>query len=363
MLGGSLESSIQASAPGKIILCGEHAVLAGTQALVLSTAQYTTATLRSTDSEEIELCFSQQQWSYRCPLKEIAPKAQAINERWKLSIQNKNLFSLEHPCEWIVSLLAYFRWEEISGLHLELTSQLPLGSGMGSSAAAISASLCALSKYVARMQTTSAIRPLKATDQSYYSPMQAWGIARQLECLCHGQSSGIDLVASLFGGCHSFQQEKFNSLKISSLKNFYWFYSGKPVSSTKECVQWSQKQLINHPEWLDQISLIAANYKKALIANHFNDLIEATRASHRWLKQLSVVPEFLNSIIDLIEKLGGAAKVSGAGSLEGQAAGVILVVADSKIIEYLRSSMGIDLLPLRLSDQGAWSQVPHEQST
>jgi hypothetical protein len=49
------------------------------------------------------------------------------------------------------------------------------------------------------------------------------------------------------------------------------------------------------------------------------------RDYQRCLEELGVVPEPIRETIRQVESLGGAAKISGAGSLSGAAAGCLLV--------------------------------------
>ena len=55
--------------------------------------------------------------------------------------------------------------------------------------------------------------------------------------------------------------------------------------------------------------------------NEQSKLYESIRANHRLLDQIGVVPERVGQFIREIESHGGAAKICGAGSVDGEAAG------------------------------------------
>jgi mevalonate kinase len=75
-------------------------------------------------------------------------------------------------------------------------------------------------------------------------------------------------------------------------------------------------------------------------------LQQAVRDNHRLLATIGVVPEKVRSFVDEVEKAGGAAKVCGAGAVAGDAAGVMMVVADRPPRD-LCARFGFTLEPVR----------------
>ncbi len=103
---------VVASAPGKVVLFGEHAVVYGHPAIAASIAQRTTVTLRTTEEPGVHI-----------------GRARVDFER--------------HPH--LATMIAHL-WDETAspGLDLSVTSDVPRGAGLGSSAAFAVASAVAL---------------------------------------------------------------------------------------------------------------------------------------------------------------------------------------------------------------------------
>ena len=77
-----------------------------------------------------------------------------------------------------------------------------------------------------------------------------------------------------------------------------------------------------------------------------DQLRENIRANHQLLKRIGVVPNQVSQFISEIESLGGAAKICGSGSVEGDAGGVVLVLADEMPSE-ICDKFGFKVSPLR----------------
>jgi len=143
------------SAPGKIILCGEHSVVYGQPALAVPvsslraharvepTAPGTGCTIRAMDLGQT------------LPLRAL---------------------SREQPLGLIVMLVLEALQAPEPDLELNLTSDLPVGGGMGSSAAAAAAAIQALGSALGRE----------------FTPAEVSAMTYEVEKLHHGTPSGID---------------------------------------------------------------------------------------------------------------------------------------------------------------------------
>ena len=91
-----------------------------------------------------------------------------------------------------------------------------------------------------------------------------------------------------------------------------------------------------------------------MVAGESLELRESIRENHRLLVEIGVVPEQVSAFVREIEQAGGAAKICGAGSVVGDAAGVLLVLADEapvalcKKYGYVVSTLRGDPLGTRL---------------
>ena len=164
--------AISASAPGSIMLIGEHAVIHGHPAIVAAIEQRVTVTASSLDSRVIQI-FSE------------------IADPVELPLDG---FELAGPMRFVLAALAAFRSGLKDGLRLDIKSQINPTLGLGSSAAITVAVLGLLGKI------TAPEHPALDTRRAELHAM-ALKIIRQLQR--HG--SGADLAASLYGGCLSYQ--------------------------------------------------------------------------------------------------------------------------------------------------------------
>jgi mevalonate kinase len=177
------------------MLMGEHAVLYGHPALILSLEKRVTAELSLLSSEGIELITPFGELSFKSDLpKAPYPKAH----------------------EYLLHTLV--RWSKIqplpSGFSLKLTSDFEPGIGLGSSTAAVVATLKVLN-----LQTKS---PLE--EQAIFQ--LALSVIRDLQ----GAASGADIAASLYEGCLFYQSEQ--ATRLRNMPVIEWKFSGKKVPTS-----------------------------------------------------------------------------------------------------------------------------------
>ncbi|MCV6593508.1 MAG: hypothetical protein OIF48_11185 [Silicimonas sp.] len=150
---------IRASAPGSIMITGEHAVVYGHRAMVAAIEQRVQVSLAPRSDRRIRIS------------SEIAPPLEA------------SLDGLAEggPYRFVLAALALWQDRLPTGFDLEITSQIDPTLGLGSSAAVTIACLAALAAHAGDSADLHA---------------QAHGIILQIQ----GRGSGADLAASLKGG-------------------------------------------------------------------------------------------------------------------------------------------------------------------
>lgn len=312
-------SSWTARAPGKIIFSGEHAVLYGAPALALAVNRH--ATVRATSSGD-------QSWKVSLPGlgerrlegSELARVADVVDQRYADFTSGKLPITevLTHPTELILYALSMLIRDHglrnPDGLHLALESSIPLGGGMGSSAAVI---LCALA----------AAGPALGIE---LSRDQLYPLALRAERIQHGQSSGLDPYVCLHGGLVRFRHKEPTRLETPAGLRFTLVFTGKPDSGTGECVESVRQHWGKHSIWGDFAGVTLA-VEKALLGGSAGALKAAVRVNHRLLNSIGVVPAPVARFIREIEARNGAAKVCGAGAVRGNAGGIVLVLVDGAI--------------------------------
>lgn len=332
-----LENS--SSAPAKIILCGEHAVLHGAKAIVQSIDHHTVAKVCRQENRVVQISSPSHAWYREWALDQAIEEAALIQARLDQCLLLGEPFLLEHPCDWLAVLCAELGLS--CGVRVQIQSEAQLGAGMGSSSAAIAATLSALLKLENRI----------------VSFELAWQLARKVEACCHGASSGLDLAASMHGGCLVFQNGSFKQIKDANLECLYWYSSGTPAQTTAECVRWTRQLLSSNPSLVQKAIDISEQFEVALSASSPDSLKDVIAMSSNWLTQIGVVPQRVQEQIYAIRHIGGSAKICGAGALNGEGGGVVLVYAKPNMLGQISLCIGKELTPLKGSSYGSWKNI------
>ncbi len=194
------------------------------------------------------------------------------------------------------------------GLRVTLTSELPIGSGMGASAAVSAAVL----------HGTAAL----LGEHPDVDTLCRWTSA--VERLQHGRSSGVDPFVVTHGGFMRFQQGRAEMLPVPR-RPVTLVLTGKPASSTGECVAHVARHVpAADPIWA-QFEQITAQLQTALEEDDESAVQACVRANHRLLCRIGVVPATVHAFIAAVEEQGGAAKICGAGAVQGESGGVVAV--------------------------------------
>jgi mevalonate kinase len=327
--------SSSAQAPGKIILSGEHAVVYGNPALVMAVNRYAQVNLTPASNVVVQLG--------DLPDQSFAPQSLAghkaeLDARYQRYLDGTLSIAEVAPDPQI--LLAYtaacfFESADLPpvGFRLTINSDIPLGCGMGSSAAVILATLQALAHQ-------------SGCD---WTKDQFLNLALQCENLQHGQSSGVDPYTCLHGGLIKFQSGKAETLNASP-PTLHLVHTGKPDASTGECVKSVQDAFSDSAIW-HQFEAVTEYIEDGLLRRDPVTLTTGFRQNHQLLQTIGVVPDPVADFVSGIERLGGAAKICGAGSVRGAKAGMLLVYGVEPPPELIEAA-GYTLLPIGLDREG-----------
>jgi len=195
------------------------------------------------------------------------------------------------------------RWclEELGvkkGVKIKIKSEIPVGCGLGSSAALATGIVWGMMK-----DNSEGIRNK---------------IVKRAEDFMHGKSSGVDQAIVREGGVLRFQKDRgFEVFKVpntTEVRNPWTFIlvdSGKPVETTGEMVKMVAKG--SYEEEFKRMANIVENFKPELI-----------RENQRLLEKIGVVGERARKMVRKIEKVGGVAKICGGGGVK-EGSGALLV--------------------------------------
>lgn len=305
-------------APGKLILSGEHAVVYGLPALAMAIDRFVTATV--TPEVEPQVSFDLADLSHRSHLSFQALKhlKNRIKDKYHRFIRGD--FSirdvLQKPFELAQFALSLMTERtEITmpqGMKVHLQSDIPMGCGMGSSAATILSVMQAIAMHL----------------QIPLSEERLYKMALEAENMQHGQSSGLDLRIALYGGCIYMHGDQIESRAIPNMP-LYLVNTGTPSSSTGQCVE-KVAPLFKGQDLCDEFKAITQAMDRALKQQSLKEMQQSIRDNHRLLVRIGVVPERVQQFISAIEAEGAAGKICGAGAIQGNKAGIVLVATSDK---------------------------------
>lgn len=258
----------------------------------------------------------------------------------KVTVTVENPLEISNPPhKSLTKLLAIFSSEtsrnmdELQALRFHITGSLPRKAGLGSSASYAHALFKALSQYYALS----------------LSPEALFSLVQESEKIFHGTPSGVDAAVTTSGkflrfqknADGTFEKEALSEAAEHTLRNAHIFavYSGPAAESTKEMVGNVGKLLTQSPEKhrvLEKIGTITASFLESLENRIFP--LESIKENHRLLTELAVVSPFAQKIIQEIESIGGAAKITGAGGMKKGSGYLLAAHSDPKeLAAFLRT--------------------------
>jgi mevalonate kinase len=329
-----------AIAPGKLILSGEHAVVYGRPALAMAIDRCAQSVIAPGVGERVSFKLLDLQQSDSFTLRALNELKIRLARNYQLFLEGRLGIRevLHKPIELFefafITLLDGLHLKFGEGIDIQTRSNIPIGCGMGSSAATVLSMLRAIGHYF-RVE----FRP----DWFLKYSMEA-------EKLQHGFPSGVDSYISLHGGCALFREGKAASIPLPRLR-LYLVNTGTPAATTGECVVEVKKRFAKDPIWND-FEAVTLQLEKALRENDRDAVRRMIAENHRLLDRIGVVPERVRRFIADVEARDGVAKICGAGSVIGDNGGMVLVVSETPPIELCRQ-YGYELLTVRGDPLGA----------
>ncbi len=302
------DNVVVVSVPAKIHLLGEHAVVYGKPALLTTVDRRITVTIQP-----------------------------------RHSVSSTRMTDIFEPI-----LKKELGLKEIPSYKLEISSNIPIGCGLGSSAAISVAYFGAMLLFLGQHWDLGKINAL----------------AYKAEKVFHGNPSGGDNATVCFGGLVWFQKVNADKKIIKQLpfsipenlsKNFVLINTGKPVESTGEMVGGVRLLSEEKPEVVEKFLTQQEHVTKELLNVIKNgdekNFIRIIKEGEKNLERIGVVSAFVSSIIREIENAGGAAKISGGGG-KTKGTGMLLAyhknpdvikkIAEEKKLSYFQIKLGVE---------------------
>ncbi len=308
----------RASAPGKVILFGEHAVVYGKPAIAVPVAGIRAwVTVESSPGEVLIRAYDLDR---EFPLRE-APD--------------------DDPLRLVIELvLNRLKLERTGGFTVTIQSEIPIARGFGSGAAV----------------STAIVRALAAYFGQNLNPEEISAIVYEVEKIYHGTPSGIDNTVIAYEMPVFFVKgQKPAPFKVG--RSLTLLIGDTGISSpTRDVVLWVRKRWeedkAKYEEIFNRIGEIAVAGKEAIEKGNLMRIGELMDENHRLLVEMGVSSPELDRLVEAARKAGAlGAKLSGAG-WGGNMIALVEEEATAKVYEALHKAGAAMVLR---------SQVPETQ--
>ncbi|MFC1711017.1 mevalonate kinase [Patescibacteria group bacterium] len=329
--------SIKVSAPGKIHISGEHSVVYGQPALLAAINKRVFIKINKRKDKLIKLEDKKLKTVDLLSFSQIRQFSFMNKKAWK---SNDSFALLKVGINKIYGALEK---KPMSGFDLIINSQIPIGSGLGSSAALS----CAL---------TAAIFLFEGESLDLNSVNN---IAFEIEKLQHGNPSGGDNTISCFGGFLKFIKKEnifeFSKLKCKKkLLNFLLVNSGKPMESTGEMVEmvFNKSESFKTKKIINDLGKLTKKIIKNLESNDFKSFKILISENEKLLEKLDVVGKKAKIIIAKIFKQNSAAKICGAGGVKTGSGMILAYSLQPEKLREMLTNNNLSFINIKLGSQG-----------
>lgn len=276
-------NTVEFSAPGKIILFGEHAVVYKHPAIAAAIDLRAISSI-SASSEQISIL----------SVPDLFPK-----KLFDLNLTPlpENLTALKFVIDSLLEVT-----ESSKNPTIEISSQIPLSAGLGSSAAVSVSLIAGFSKFLGMDIDLHEINKL----------------AYETEKIIHSFPSGIDNTISTYGGGILYENGVMKELSFQLSSNYIVIINSLIPRNTKDLVESVRKKYEKNPSAVQgifhNIHNIVIDAEKALKAGDLAQIGELMSSNHQLLRDLGVSHRTLDEIVKILdEKRALGSKLTGAG--------------------------------------------------
>ena len=283
-----------ASAPGKVILFGEHFVVYGVKAILCSINKRVTVTAEKTNERKI-----------------------SINSKiGKLVLEpDKSILEINSPLKPFYYLASKAIENQNTGIQIQIDSEIPLGVGLGSSSACCVAGAAAIFKLFGEI-----------------SKKKILELAIEAEKTIFENTSGADCTVCVYGGIMEYDKKQ-GFKKIEDEPNFQLVIANSNIEhSTESMVSEVKAFTIKNKEefskLLDQELELVEDVLKLLKENNTIKLGEKINQNQKYLETIGISNNQLRKMIEIGQKTSFGAKITGSGG-----GGCIFAITDESNLE------------------------------
>ena len=269
----------KASAPGKVILFGEHFVVYGIKSILCSINKRVTVTAEKTKERKILI----------------------ESEIGKLVLEpNESISKINSPLKPFYYLANRALKEENEGLKIQIESEIPLGAGLGSSSACCVAGAAAIFNLFGKI-----------------SKKEILELAIEAEKTIYQNTSGADCTVSTYGGLMEY--DKNNGFrKIEDEPNFQLVIANSDIEHSTESMVSKVKEFENQNkdkfyELSSLESKLVNDVLKLIKENKIKEIGEKVNLNQKFLEEIGISNEKLEDMIKIGQTLSYGAKITGSG--------------------------------------------------
>ena len=285
----------KASAPGKVILFGEHFVVYGVKAILCAIDKRITVTAEKTEGGKISI---------------------QSNIGNLESDPGKPVSEINSPLKPFYYLADKMLKNENIGIKIIVESDIPLGVGLGSSSACCVAGAAAISRLFRKT-----------------SNEEILALAIEAEKTIFENTSGADCTVCTYGGIMEYDKEN-GFHKIESKPNFHLVIANSNIEHSTESVvgevrQFKEKDEIEFSSLCKKESKLVEEVLEILTENNVEKLGTKVRENQEYLETIGVSNDKLREMIQVGQTKSFGAKITGAGG-----GGCIYALTDESNLEH-----------------------------
>jgi mevalonate kinase len=284
----------KASAPGKVILFGEHFVVYGVKAILCAINKRITVTAEKIDGGKISI-------QSNIGNLELEP--------------GKSISEINSPLKPFYYLADKMLKNENTGIKIIVESDIPLGVGLGSSSACCVAGAAAISRLFRKT-----------------SNEEILVLAIEAEKTIFKNTSGADCTVCTYGGIMEYDKEN-GFHKIESKPNFHLVIANSNIEHFTESVvgevrQFKEKNEIEFTSLCKKESKLIEEVLELLIENNIEKLGTKIKENQEYLETIGISNDKLREMIQIGQTESFGAKITGAGG-----GGCIYALTDESNLE------------------------------
>ena len=284
----------KASAPGKVILFGEHFVVYGVKAILCAINKRITVTAEKIGGETISI------------------KSNIGNLELKTG---KVISEINSPLKPFYYLADKMLKNENTGIEIIVESDIPLGVGLGSSSACCVAGAAAIS------------RLFKKTSKE-----EILALAIEAEKTIFENTSGADCTVCTYGGIMNYDKEN-GFHKIESEPNFHLVIANSNIEHSTESVvedvrKFKENDEVGFSSLCKRESKLVEDVLELLKENDIKKLGTKVKENQEYLEIIGISNDKLREMIQIGQTESFGAKITGAGG-----GGCIYALTDESNLE------------------------------